>query len=811
MGLKIKLNKRTRRTILFSGVLFFVYALVWWFLLPVPLFNSSYSTQLLDRDGEILGMLVADDEQLRFMETNDLPMKYVAAVMAFEDKRFILHRGVDWLALGRAFTQNISSGRIVSGGSTLSMQVIRLSRGNPPRTVIEKLKEILLTLRLEQSYSKWQIMCMYASHAPFGGNVVGMEAASLKYFNRKPKQLSWAEASLLAVLPNAPALIFPGKNNILLKQKRNGLLGKLYKEGLLSSDDYQLALAEPLPVGMYDIPCITPHLLARAGQEKRGLVCTSNIDRNLQQRVNEIVARHCGILQHNYIYNAAVLVAHIPTGEVRAYVANSSALPGSRGNEVDIIRSVRSSGSILKPALYALMQQNGFILPGTLLPDIPSRFGGYAPSNFNRDFQGAVPASKALSQSLNIPFVRMLRDYSYGRFYDDLKHMGIQSLNRNADNYGLSLILGGAETSLWDICNMYGGMTSVLRHYGEKDGQYYTGEYNRLKVWADDDIHRVKDRKDKVKTLGGQIPCSSSDVPLKASAIWITLKALQEVERPEMEAGWKNFASTMNLSWKTGTSFGFRDAWAVGVNAEYVIGVWVGNADGEGRPGLVGTRAAAPILFEVASLLYTAQRFYEPQEEMYEVEVCSRSGFRASKFCGDVDTVRVCEAGNRTGICPYHRLVNMDASGRWQVNSDCEAVYNMRVMSWFILPPVQEWYYCRTHTDYHKLPPFRADCGNPSEDVMEMIYPQRGTRVFIPRGFSGELEKVILEAAHRFPSAVIYWDVDGKYLGSTRSIHQMEVNIPQGRHMLVLTDGDGNILRQTFEVVGKNTKESPDD
>lgn len=813
MELNMNLSKRTRRIVLFSCVLFFVCVLVcWWLVLPAPLFKSSYSTKLLDRDGKTLGILVADDEQLRFRETEDLPAKYAAAVMVFEDKRFVLHHGVDWLALGRAFVQNMTSGRIVSGGSTLSMQVIRLSRGNPPRTMIEKLKEILLTLRLEQGYSKWQIMCMYASHAPFGGNVVGIEAASLKYFNRKAKQLSWAEAALLAVLPNAPALIFPGKNNILLKQKRNRLLEKLYREGFLSPDDYQLALTEPLPVKMYDVPCVAPHLLARAGQEKKGQECFSYIDRNLQRRVNEIVDRHCGVLQHNYIYNAAVLVAHIPTGEVRAYVANSSALPGSRGNEVDIIRSVRSSGSILKPALYALMQQNGFILPGTLIPDIPSRFGGYAPSNFNRDFQGAVPASKALSQSLNIPFVRMLRDYSYDRFYDDLKRLGIRSLDRNADNYGLSLILGGAETSLWDVCNMYGGMASVLRHYHEKDGQYYTGEYRRLKVWGDDTVRGTKGKSSgEQKTPGGQMPCPSAEAPLKASAVWLTLKALQEVERPEMESGWKNFASTMNLSWKTGTSFGFRDAWAVGVNAEYVIGVWVGNADGEGRPGLVGTRVAAPILFEVASLLYTGQYFYEPTEETREVEVCRQSGFRASEFCDDTDTVRVCETGLRTSVCPYHRLVNVDMSGQWQVNSDCEAVYNMRVVPWFVLPPVQEWYYCRTHTDYRKLPPFRADCGNPTEDMMEMIYPQRGTRIFIPRGFSGELEKIILEAAHRFPAAVIYWDVDGQYLGNTRRIHQMEVNIPEGRHVLVLTDGDGNILRQVFHVVGKNTKETSSD
>ncbi len=811
MNFKRQINQGLGRIMFCSGVLFFICFLGWWFLLPVPLFHSSYSTVVLDRDQRVLGVRVSDDEQLRFRGAGRLPAKYAAAVMVFEDKRFMLHNGVDWLALGRALGQNLSSRRIVSGGSTLSMQVIRLSRGNPPRTLWEKAKEVLLTLRLEQSYTKRQILEMYASHAPFGGNVVGIKAASLKYFNRQPEQLSWAEAALLAVLPNAPALIFPGKNNALLKQKRDGLLKKMNAEGLLSADDFQLALSEPLPEKLYDIPCVAPHLLALAGQERKGRESHSYIDRNLQQRVSAIVDRHCKLLAHNYIYNAAVLVAHIPTGEVRAYVGNSVALPGSRGNEVDIIRSVRSSGSILKPALYAFMQQNGFILPHSLIPDIPSRFGGYAPSNFNRDFQGTVPASKALAQSLNIPFVRMLRDYNYSRFYEDLKQLGINSLNREADHYGLSLILGGAETSLWDVCNMYGGMAAVLRRYNENDGQYFTNEYRRLSLWREPEMGKdetgipLKQGGSGMSIRAAGVACPAADAPLRASAVWLTLKALQDVERPEMEAGWKNFASAMNLSWKTGTSFGFRDAWAVGVNAEYVIGVWVGNADGEGRPGLVGTRAAAPILFEVASLLRTSQRFYEPAEELILVKVCHKSGFRASEYCPEVDTIQACESGLRTAICPYHRLVNLDATGRWQVNSNCETVYNMQIVPWFILPPVQEWYYCRTHTDYRKLPPFRKDCAAPSQEVMEMIYPQRGTRIFIPRSFGGKPEKVILEAAHRVPSAVIYWDVDGNYLGHTQGIHQMEVALPEGLHALVLTDEDGNIFRQTFRIVGKDS------
>lgn len=771
-----------------AGFLFLL-AIVWWKLLPSPLFRVPYATVLLDREGYVLGARAAADGQMRFREAECLPLRYMVAVMAFEDRYFMCHRGVNGWALCRALAQNVGAGRVVSGGSTLSMQVVRRALDNPPRTVAEKLREIFLTFRLEQQYSKEQIFRMYASHVPFGGNIVGIRAAALKYFNREPEQLSWAEAALLAVLPNAPALIYPSKNDVLLKRKRDRLLEKLYRWGEISEGTYRLALAEPLPEKMRSEECVTPHLLMRAFVERKGELCRSFIDRRLQKRVNEVVERHTELLSRNYIYNMAVMVAHVPSGEVVAYVGNSRERPGSRGNEVDIVRAPRSSGSILKPALYALMLQNGSLLPDMLVPDVPSRFGSYAPSNFNHDFKGAVPASKALAQSLNIPFVRMLNDYTYARFYDDLKELGLTTLHQEADHYGLSLILGGAETSLWDVCNLYGGMASVLRHYNEDDGQYYEGEFGRLRVWDNGVTPDQKPRQ----------ACGE----LQASAVWQTLRALEEVERPEMESGWKNFVSSMNLAWKTGTSFGLRDAWAVGVNSDYVIGVWVGNADGEGRPGLVGVRAAAPVLFEVAGLLPSAQRFQEPVEEMEEAVVCRRSGYRASALCEETDTVRICQRGMRTGLCPFHRLVNLDTSGRWQVTSDCEPVHRIRVCPWFVLPPVQEWYYCRTHTDYRRLPPFRPDCRNRHGEMMEMIYPRRGTRVFIPEDFDGEPQRVVLEAVHRLSSAGVYWHVDDHYLGVTYGVHQMVVFLEEGHHRLTLVDEEGNTLQQVFRVVGK--------
>ena len=589
-----------------------ILSVAWWKILPDPLFRTPYSTVLLDRDSNILGITVADDGQYRVPDQGRLSHKYTTALLAFEDKRFPRHPGIDPLALLRALRLNLAHDDIISGGSTLTMQVIRLARGNPPRTIGEKIKEIILALRLEQSRTKNEILRLYAAHAPFGGNIVGVEAAALKYFGRSPDDLSWAEAALLAVLPNAPSLLYPGRNNDALHHKRDHLLRRLARDGHIDTATLRLALAEPLPTRPRSTPCIAPHLLGRAYLQRRGQAVPTHIDPRLQERVNDIVRRHIDILRHNHIHNAAVLVAHLPTGQVRAYVGNAPATPGGDGERVDIITAPRSSGSILKPALYALAQQAGTILPATLLPDVPTRFGNYAPANFNRDFQGVVPADQALAQSLNIPFVHLLRQYGVPRFHHDLQRLGITTLPHPPDHYGLSLILGGAECTLWDLCNLYAGIATTLLHYNQNDGTYYNHEYRRLRPWAD-------------------TPVDSLAIPsplISAGAAWLTLKALQQVERPQLESGWKHFASSINLSWKTGTSFGFRDAWAIGLNAEYVIGVWVGNADGEGRPGLLGARAAAPILFEVASLLRTTARFHLPIDDLHPLPPRRPSGYR---------------------------------------------------------------------------------------------------------------------------------------------------------------------------------------
>ncbi|MEN8251006.1 MAG: transglycosylase domain-containing protein, partial [Bacteroidota bacterium] len=425
-----------------------------WFIitpLPDPVFDDPYATTLLAEDGTLLNASIADDMQWRFPPSDSLPDKFKTAIRLYEDEYFYYHFGVNPVSIVRAISQNIEAGEIVSGGSTLSMQTIRMSLGNKERTYWQKFVEVMATFKLELLYSKEDIMKTYADHAPFGGNIVGLKAASYRYYNRSPFQLSWAETAVLAVLPNHPASIFPGRNDKLLRQKRDQLLTKLKNKGILTDDELEMAMAEPLPGKKKSLPQLSYHLLHRAIKDgAKGTNIHSTLDANLQVRVNRAVESHSKKMAANHIYNAAAVVIEISSGKTLAYTGNSDN-PGIHGQHVDVITALRSPGSLLKPILYASAIDEGLILPQQLLKDIPLFYEGFNPKNFNKKYKGAVPANEALTSSLNVPFVHLLIAHGHEKFLQKLKNVGFESFSHAPDHYGLSMILGGAETSLWEI------------------------------------------------------------------------------------------------------------------------------------------------------------------------------------------------------------------------------------------------------------------------------------------------------------------------------------------------------------------------
>ncbi len=780
-----------------SIVLFGVLAVsvIYYFSLPERLFTTPYSSILESKDGRLLGAHIAADGQWRFPEQGELSDKFVNCLITFEDRNYHRHFGVDPLAFLRASWQNLKSGRIVSGGSTLSMQVIRLSRKGRPRSLWEKVVEVVLATRLEWRYSKAEILKLYAGHAPFGGNVVGTEAAIWRYFGRQGNDLSWAEAALLAVLPNSPSLMHPGKNRLLLEKKRNRLLHRLLKSGKIDSLTCRLSKSEPLPGHPYPLPQYAPHLLERG--RKSGWAqqrIRSSLDFDLQKKASEILNHYQSHFQNNEINNAALIIAEVSSGKTLAYIGNTHwADPKKHGAQVDIINAPRSTGSILKPFLYAAMLSEGKIMPGSLVEDIPLYIRGFAPKNFSRTYDGAVPADKAIARSLNIPAVNLLRSYRYEKFHQLLQKIGMRGLNDSPHHYGLSLILGGAEGSLWDITGMYASLGRVLHRFNRSAGskRYSPDNFRPLQLKA-----AINDSSDTPVSTG----------TISAGAIWKTFEALQEVYRPEGENAWRMFETSRRIAWKTGTSFGYRDAWAIGLDATYVVGVWVGNADGEGRPGLTGIKAAAPILFDVFDVLPRSHWFKKPLADLKSTSVCRLSGYKNGPWCDMVDTLHTTVSSLRTRTCPYHRRIHLDASEKYQVHAGCEPLTRTHHENRFVLPPAIAHYYRSKNADYRPLPPFRKDCVHEAAanaSVMEAIYPKKNARIYIPLELNGQQGKAIFEIAHRNPKSQVFWHIDHQFLGSTRRNHRFGIQVDKGKHTLTVMDQNGEILSQKFEVITK--------
>ena len=748
------------------------------FCLPRQLFRAPLSATAAAADGTLLGARISADGQWYFPPSDHVPEKFARCIITYEDKRFRLHGGVDVLSAARALRQNLTHREVVSGASTLTMQVIRLSRPDAPRTLPEKLYEMVLATRLEWRYSKRRILLLYASNAPFGGNVVGLEAAAWRYFGRSADDLSWGESAMLAVLPNAPGLIHPGRSRERLLQKRNALLDRLEQRGIIDATECMLAKDEPLPGKPLPMPDEAYHLLERCRREQGDGPYATTLDAVLQQRVAAIAQRHFAAYHTNLVDNMGVLVVNVHSGEVRAYYGNTrGCAPRLRGVDVDMVPAARSSGSTLKPLLYAAMLQAGELLPTQLVKDTPYNYNNFSPHNYGRSFDGAVPAHEVIERSLNVPSVRMLEDYGVERFLEDLQALGFTTVDKDADHYGLSLILGGAEISLETLARAYYYLAAKL-----------AGDtvYESLGYLSGERRERLPARK----------------VPVSRAAAYLTFEALSNANRPEEEASWMDFATGRRIAWKTGTSWGNRDAWSVGVTRDWIVAVWVGNSDGEGRAGMTGVAYASPVMFDVFSALQGSGWFSRPTDEMTRLEVCHESGLPAGDLCPHRDTLWVPDVAEQPDMCRYHRLVHLDAEGRYQVNSSVCPPEQMRTEVRFVLPPAQEWYYMQKHLDYRPLPPKHPlyDAASSAANPIEIIYPQPGLTLVLTRGLSGTQNGVVFSAAHADPGATLYWHIDDEFVGETRGEHTLRVDPAPGRHRLTLIDGQGERRVTLFTV-----------
>lgn len=771
------------------------------FSLPSPLFSTPCSPTLLDQSAEIISVRIAKDEQWRVCSDKEVQEyeKYTRALLLFEDKRFFLHPGVDPLSVGRALLSNLRNAGVVSGASTISMQVIRLSEQNPPRTLLQKTKEMLLALALEQKYTKQEILRFYMNHAPMGGNVVGLESASLRYFGRSARTLSWAEAALFTVLPNNPGLLHPGaastKSHTKLKTKRDRLLRALFQQSLLDSLQLQLSLAESIPQSIHPMPASAVHYLntLHKKQNKLSALYTSPLNRSLQDRVQTLVNEYQKQLRRQEIHTVAVVIRDNRTGKIKAYSGNATNFDSEhRFAWVDHASAPRSSGSILKPFLYTWMLEAGELYPNTLIKDIPTRYKSFSPRNYNRGYSGVVPANEALIRSLNIPAVRMLQNYGLDRFYDKLKQAGITTLHRPAEKYGLTLIIGGAETTLLEVTDLYQDFALAL----------------------------LSQKND------------SSTVPaFSPQGSWLALQALQNVNRPGLEQHWKQFASSKQVAWKTGTSFGHRDAWAVGVTPEYTIGVLAGNANGEGRPEIVGLETAAPLLFQIINLFPRKAWFRAPPERLRnphlarpeKVQLCPGSGYPRGPHC-PLPTSKthpefmkrksefiLASTHVRLPSCPYHRTIHLDSLQQFRVHAECYDPGAIRQTPWMQLSPVEEFYHTQTNSKFKKLPPWLPGCvvdenSKHATNPISLVYPTPGVDIYLPVDINHKQQHLVFQLAHRSPKVKVHWHLNEMYLGTSEGMnhqHKMQLRPEEGEHTLTVVDENGHRVTRKFRILSQ--------
>ena len=756
-----------------------------WLVVPMSssLDDRPSSYIVFSKNNELLGARIAEDGQWRFPHMDSVPYRFATAVIEFEDRDFYSHFGIDFSSVIRAIKQNMKEKKVVSGASTLTMQLMRLHYPKAKRNLIQKIKEVLFAVRYELFHSKEDILLDYCTHAPFGGNVVGMETASWRYFDKSPESLSWAEASMLAVLPNAPGLIHPGRNRDALNAKRDRLLKRLYDRNIIDSTEYVLSIAEPLIPSPENLKNIAPHLseMIKKNAVKRS---HTTIDKDIHMDVASIINEHHFLNKQKNIQNAAVIVIDNKTQSVLSYHGNTAG--SDHENYNDMILRPRSTGSILKPLLYAMAIEDGLITPRQLVNDIPISINGFSPKNYNHQHYGAIPFDKVISKSLNVPSVNLLQEYNIDRFLLDLKSLGFTSFDNSADYYGLPLILGGGEVNLWELTQAYSYLADVLNTYTNENSRY-----NRYGVPILSVLQQSK-----------QIKKEMSFEPnlISASSIWHMFKAMLEVERPSEDGQWEKFSSSKKIHWKTGTSYGNRDAWSIGVTPQYTVGVWVGNSDGEGQKDIIGVKSAGRLLFDIYNVLDVNEVFEMPYDDMTEVSICMASGHLASDHCIETYQDFVSNNSQETRFCPYHVPVFLNNQSGLLTYQDCVSSSDIIDTSWFVVSPEVIQYYKQYNPAYSPLPRLEASCIEYNDDAQQLafIYPHENSSLFLPHNLYGEREKCIFKARHKDSNSKIYWHINDRFYTITEDIHEVALDLEYGDYIVTILDEAG--LKQSRNI-----------
>ena len=757
-------------------LLFFIgswFLAAWMTPLPERL-HVPCSVMINYQDGTPAHVFLAPDGRWRVrVSLDEIDPNYVQALLAIEDKRFSSHLGVDPIAVLRATKQNLRNGEIVSGASTITMQLVRVLEPRP-RTFRSKIIESFRATQFEMQLTKEEILEAYLTFIPFGKNIEGVEAASLTYFGHRAKDLDADEIATLIAVPQNPNSRYPSFDNALrLERARNHIARLLHKQGKLpieeTEDITEAIFARSVPMDLLSFPRDIPHLamwLIQRNREQERIETT--IDPQIQKMVLHRLTEFKKTAEDWGVFNTSVLVVDKNSGEFRSMIGGFDFWSKRNGSQIPAFFSVRSSGSTLKPLIFAMAIDEGIATPDMLIEDIPVQFGSYIPENYNGEFDGLVSLDSSLSRSLNLPFINLLREIGLGQFLHNLRQLGVKSIDVNPLDLGLSAAVGVYLTPI-ELAHIYTALANAGR---AKELQFLQNQSS----------------KDAVQVFS-------------PASMWLTHKALTRRDRPDFPLQKTYSASAKNIAWKTGTSMGHRDAWSAGWLDDYVVVVWLGNLNNDASSKLVGSSAASPLLFDILEQL-SENVNNPPPPELISIDVCAYSGYVPDEACPLKKKSFARQDRVPVKPCPYHLFAEIDVETNLRVAPGCREDRTTKTISVQRLPSaVQRWM-----KNYSiSIPPMAPGCEGLSPIVvrdgdLQISSPRIGQIALMIKGVPAEKQQIALIANYPDPNATLYWYIDGDFLGSAQAFDKFWWTPVAGKHQLEVRDTKNHSDKQILEI-----------
>lgn len=746
--------KRFVAAVLIAVAIFFL--LNWLFPLPG---RVEYSTIITDNKGTVIHAFLTSDEQWR-MKTSleEISPLLRKTIIQKEDRHFYSHPGVNPFAMGRAFVRNIIRGKRTSGASTITMQVARALEPKR-RTYANKLVEVFRALQLEMKYSKDEILQLYLNLLPYGGNIQGVKSASILYFGKNPDHLSLAEITALSIIPNRPSTLVIGRSNEVIVQERNRWLKLFAKQKVFTQKEIEDALNEPLTAQRGTVPRFVPHLAWKLKREVGGDIIHTNIRMNEQMKIEKLVEDYARSLSLKNIHNAAVVVIDNQTHEVISYAGSANFHDTTDGGQVNGAAAIRQPGSTLKPLLYGLCFDEGLLTPKTVMTDVAINYAGYAPENYDRNFYGYVTAEFALENSLNIPAVKGLRMLGKDRFVTELVKCNFKQVKKDRQKLGLSLILGGCGTTLEEMTALY----SAFANEG---------------LWVKPSF--VKNSK----------PSTPARL-LSPAATFMVNEILSRINRPDFPLNWQSTEHLPKIAWKTGTSYGRRDAWSIGYNKKYTVGIWVGNFSGIGVPDLSGASVATPLLFKIFNTID-----YDPDQEWFTQPgdcelrmVCSETGMVPADHCTNMVSDYFIPLISATTRCNNIQEVMVSENEKIAYCKTCAPESGYKKKFYKVLGADIQSYFDERNIAYQRVPQHNPGCEKIFREGLPVItFPVNGSEYFINKK---DPEPLQLTCQTGNDVQQVYWYINNKFYKSAASRAKQFFIPDEGPVKISCTDDKG--------------------